>query len=193
MKQRIAFLYTAPSDHTHTYTHVHTHTHTVVICLFPMFGGIRFCSAVPNASKTHHYLTYIGLGVCVWLLVCEWEFLFVCVHVLVCVRAKRKTVDYRVQQAKHCLPWETQSERERYRKRERRKLGGSRGRWFRNREVKNGSPGETEWRVREADQWKEAGMEGWLEGGRDRGSDKEVRWQARPAGCKVMKFCGIFL
>lgn len=27
-----------------------------------MFGGIRFCSAVPNASKTHHYLTYIGLG-----------------------------------------------------------------------------------------------------------------------------------
>lgn len=48
--------------------------------------------------------------------------------VCMCASAKRKTVDYRVQQAKHCLPSETQSGRERRRKRETKEPGGRGGR-----------------------------------------------------------------
>lgn len=138
-------------QHSHTAsssrTHEHTCTQRVVICLFPMFGGMQFCSAVSNASKTHHYLTYIDLGVYVEVTVCEYVF--------GCVSAKRKAVDYRVQQAKHCLPWETKSKEERQRKkREARVLEGSR-RWFRNREGKK--------------------LESW----RDRAKVRRVGWRKR--------------
>lgn len=61
-----------------------------VICLFPKFGGIWFCSAVLNASKTHHYLTYIGLGVCVSVCLNEDVFPFVCAHTCYWVHALRE-------------------------------------------------------------------------------------------------------
>lgn len=44
-------------------------------------------------------------------------------------------------------------------------------------------------RARGADGWKDAGTRGWPRGRKDGGADKEVRWQARPAGRRVMKFC----
>ncbi|TNN34083.1 hypothetical protein EYF80_055755 [Liparis tanakae] len=59
---------------------------------------------------------------------------------------------------------------------ERRKLEGSRGRRFRNGEVKNGSRGETERELEEqTDGGMVGGQEGGREGGREGGSDKEVR------------------
>lgn len=126
-------------------------------------------------------LSDLGLGVCVWVCVCVCLLLWVC--------AKRETVDYQVQQAKHCLPWERDKIRER--KRVRQELGGETERWFRNMEVKNGSPGEM---ASELGEQMNEKMQGWeMTTGRENSSDKEVKWQARPAGCKVIQFSGIFL
>lgn len=103
------------------------------------------------------------MWVCVWMRICASVCVRTCVWVCLC--AKRKTVDYRVQQAKHCLPWETQSKWERYRKGEGGQLGDSRGRWFRNREVKNVCPSEKEWELKEQTNEKEQGWrDGWREG-----------------------------
>lgn len=114
-----------------------------------------------------------------------------CVCVLVCVHALREKQLIIEFNRRNTVYTERYKAGERETERASGELGGSRGRWFRNREVKNGSLGEMVWELEEQTNEK---MQGWRDGwGRDRGSDKEVRWQARPAGCKVMKFCGIFL